>query len=50
MEKQVRKSRNTSLILPAVAKCVAELKGVTQEEVEKKTAENAARIFGINDR
>lgn len=45
--KQRRKARNTSLILPAVAKKIAELKGMTQEDVERITTDNAARVFRI---
>ena len=44
--KQWAKARNTSLILPAVAGMVAELKGVTAEEVMRVTAANARRVFG----
>lgn len=46
-KKQRQKTRNTSMILPGVAQRIAEIKGMTREEVEKITAENAARIFGI---
>ena len=46
-KKQLRKARNTSLILPAVAKRVAELKGLTEEEVLRATSENAIRLFGL---
>ena len=45
--KQLRRARNTSLILPAVAAKIAELKGITPEKVERSTAENAIRIFGL---
>ena len=45
--KQRKKARNTSLILPAVAARIAELKGVSREEVERVTLENAVRIFGL---
>ena len=45
--KLLRRARNTSLILPAVIEKIAELKGVTPEEVEKATAENAIRLFGL---
>ena len=45
--KQRRKARNTSLILPAVAARIGELKGISPQEVERVTAENAARIFHI---
>lgn len=45
--KQYRKARNTSLILPAVATRIAELKGMTVKDVRQITAENAARVFHI---
>ena len=43
--KQWEKARNTSLILPAVARKIAELKGLTQEEVYRITTDNAERVF-----
>lgn len=46
-KKQWKKTRNTSLILPAVARRIAELKGVPAEEVERVTAQNAIRLFGL---
>ena len=45
--KQVRRTRNTSLILPAVIEKIAGLKGCTYEEVEEMTARNAIRLFGL---
>ena len=45
--KLLRRARNTSLILPAVAQKIAELKRVTPEAVEKATAENTIRLFGL---
>ncbi len=45
--KKWRKARNTSLILPAVAKRIAEIKGISIEEVERVTSENAKRVFKI---
>ena len=45
--KLLRRARNTSLILPAVAQKIAELKGITPEAVEKATAENTVRLFGL---
>lgn len=44
---QMKKLRNTSMILPAVAERIAELKGMTREDVERITAENVVRIFNI---
>ena len=45
--KLLRRARNTSLILPAVIEKIAGLKGITPEEVEKATAENAIRLFRL---
>ena len=45
--KQVRRTRNTSLVLPAVIGKIAQLKGISYEEVEKVTARNAIRLFGL---
>jgi TatD DNase family protein len=45
--KQVRRTRNTSLVLPAVIGKIAQLKGVSHEEVEIVTARNAIRLFGL---
>jgi len=45
--KLFRRARNTSLILPAVIQKIAELKGISAEEVEQATAENAIRRFGL---
>lgn len=42
-----RGKRNSSLNLPYVARMIAELKGVTLEEVIAVTEENAKKIFGI---
>lgn len=42
-----RGKRNSSLNLPYVAQAVAELKGVTVEEVVKRTAENAKAFYKI---
>ena len=42
-----RGKRNSSLNLPYVARMIAELKGVTPEEVITVTEENAMKIFGI---
>lgn len=43
----IRKVRNTSLILPEVARKIAELKGITPQEVEKVTAQNVIRVFHL---
>lgn len=42
-----RGKRNSSLYLPYVAEAIAELKGMTAEEVIKQTEENARRFYGI---
>ena len=42
-----RGKRNSSLYLPYVAKAIAELKGMTEEEVIEITTENARRFYGI---
>ncbi len=42
-----RGKRNSSLNLPYVAAKIAELKGITPEEVEQTTEENARKLFGI---
>lgn len=42
-----RGKRNSSLNLPYVARMIAELKGVTPEDVIAVTEENAKKIFGI---
>ena len=39
--------RNTSMILPAVARAIAELKGVDVAEVERQTTENAVLLFRL---
>lgn len=46
-QKQWKKARNTSLILPAVAERIAELKSVSTEEVLRITSANAGSLFGI---
>ena len=45
--KLLRRARNTSLILPAVIKKIAELKGIPTDEVEQVTVENAIRLFRL---
>ena len=44
--KFLRRARNTSLILPAVIKKIAELKGISANDVEKATT-NAIRLFRL---
>ena len=45
--KLLRRARNTSLILPAVIKKIAELKGIPAEEVEQATTNNVIRLFRL---
>ena len=45
--KLLRRARNTSLILPAVIKKIAEVKGIFPNEVEKATTENAIQLFHL---
>ena len=45
--KLLRRARNTSLILPAVIKKIAELKSISANEVEQATAENAIQLFSL---
>ena len=45
--KLLRRTRNTSLILPAVIEKIAQLKGISEEEVEQAAAENAIRLFDL---
>jgi TatD DNase family protein len=40
-----RGKRNSSLLLPYVIEKIAQLKGVSTEEVERVTEENARRLF-----
>ena len=40
-----RGKRNSALYLPEVAKCIAEIRGTTPEEIERITDENAMRMF-----
>lgn len=42
-----RGKRNSSLYLPYVAKAIADLKGMTEEEVIEITTANARRFYGI---
>ena len=45
--KLLRRARNTSLILPAVIKKIAELKGISPDEVEQATTANVIRLFNL---
>ena len=45
--KQWKKAKNTSLIIPDIAKRVAEIKGIDVAKVEEVTTENAKRLLGI---
>ena len=45
--KLLRRARNTSLILPAVIKKIAALKGCSPAEVEQATTENTIRLFQL---
>lgn len=47
-EKDVENARNTSLILPAVAERIAELKQISIEEVLAITSENTIKLFRLN--
>ena len=47
--KLLRRARNTSLILPAVIKKIAELKGVSADEMEETTTNNVIRLFRLPD-
>lgn len=46
-KKKWEKARNTSMLLPAIATKIAEIKGITAEEVMMVTEENTKRVFGI---
>ncbi len=45
--KLLRRTRNTSLILPAVIEKIAKIKGISSEEVERATTENTIRLFSL---
>ena len=45
--KLLRRARNTSMILPAVIKKIAELKGVSPDEVEQATTANVIQLFNL---
>ncbi len=47
-KKQWEKARNTSLILPSVAKRIAEIKGVSSETIIKASDENICRVFSLD--
>ena len=42
-----RGKRNSSLNLPYVAETIAQLKGISSDEVIRATCENAKRMYGI---
>lgn len=46
-KKKWERARNTSMILPTIASKIAEIKGITAEEVMRITEENTKRVFGI---
>lgn len=45
-----RGKRNCSLYLPYVAEAVAQIKGVSREEIEAVTWRNACRFFGLDEK
>ena len=45
--KALRKTRNSSLILPAIIEKIAQLKGISPTEVERATTENVIRLFHL---
>jgi TatD DNase family protein len=45
--KLLRRARNTSLILPAVINKIAELKGISADEVEQTTTINSILLFDL---
>ena len=46
--KQRAKILNSSFILPTVVQKIAEIKGISADEVERITTENSLRVFGIS--
>lgn len=47
--KLLRRTKNTSLILPRVIEEIAAIKGLSPQEVEHATAENAIRLFRLKE-
>lgn len=47
LPKLLRRTKNTSLILPAVIQKIAEMKGIPAAEVEQASAENTIRLFKL---
>lgn len=45
--KYLRRARNTSLILPAVIKKIAEIKGLSADKVEQTTTNNVIQLFRL---
>jgi Tat protein secretion system quality control protein TatD with DNase activity len=45
--KALRKTRNSSLILPAIIEKIAQLKGISPTEVERATTEIVIRLFHL---
>ena len=45
--KLLRRARNTSLILPAVIDRIADMKGISPDEVERVTSNNAIHLFSL---
>lgn len=46
--KLLRRTRNSSMILPAVIEKIAQLKGVSYEEVRQTTVDNTIGLFSLN--
>ena len=45
--KLLRRTRNSSLILPEVIRKIAQLKGLAYDQVEQVTTHNAIRLFDL---
>lgn len=45
----LRRTRNTSLILPAVARRIGQIKNLPAEQVERICGENTVRLFGLKE-